>query len=178
MDDAAAMGAVEGGGDLDAVARDVGEWQWSFLEAGGEGFALEVLHHQVVEVVLAANIVERADMGVGELGDGAGFALEAGVGLRVRRQVRGQHLDGDVAAKAGVAGPVNLPHPAGAYQADNFVRPQSDAGTKAHGTLCFRTTTRTPQLPRMGRTGGLYTTGGSPRRTRRRGLFRPRQESP
>ena len=46
-------------------------------EALGERLALEQLHHQVVGVALAADVVERADVRVVERRDRAGLALEA-----------------------------------------------------------------------------------------------------
>jgi hypothetical protein len=124
MDDAAAMRTVERAGDFDPVARDLASWQRSFLEAGGEGFALEVLHHQVVEVVLAPNVVERADVRVRELGDGAGFALEAGADLGIRGEVGGEDLDGDRAAEAGIARLVDLAHSAFAQLLHDSIRPK------------------------------------------------------
>jgi hypothetical protein len=41
------------------------------------------------------------------------FALEAREGVAIGRQKRRQHLDRDVASQPGVAGAVDLPHPAG-----------------------------------------------------------------
>ena len=38
---------------------------------------IDQFHHQVVDVVLPADVVERADMGMAQAGDGAGLALEA-----------------------------------------------------------------------------------------------------
>jgi hypothetical protein len=59
-----------------------------------------------------ADVVERADVGMVEVGDGAGLALEAGADLRAGREVGRQHLDCDIAAQAGIAGPIDLAHPA------------------------------------------------------------------
>jgi serine/threonine protein kinase len=33
-------------------------------QAGGQGLALQVLHHQKVDAVLAANVIEDTDVGV------------------------------------------------------------------------------------------------------------------
>ena len=58
----------------------------ALLQPVGERLAFEVLHHQVVDPVLLADVVERADVGMVEGGDGARLALEprAAVGVLAR----------------------------------------------------------------------------------------------
>ena len=89
--------------------------------------------------LLVADVVQRADVGVVELGDGAGLALEAGAELRAGRQVGGQHLDRHVAAQAGVVGAVDLAHPARADRGDDLVRAEPRAGGERHpiSASCF-----------------------------------------
>ena len=60
--------------------------------------------------LLFAEVVDRADVGVVEGGDGAGLALEARAAVRVGAQLGGQDLDGDRAIEARVPRLVHLAH--------------------------------------------------------------------
>jgi hypothetical protein len=70
---------------------------------------------------LRADIVERADVGMIEAGDGFGFALEAGFQGGVVGEVGGEDFDGDFAAEAGVAGAIDFAHAACADGGKDFV---------------------------------------------------------
>ena len=77
VDDAGAVRAVERVGDLRADAQHVGERQRPAREARGQRLALDQLHHQVVGVALAADVVQRADVRMVEARDRLRLALEA-----------------------------------------------------------------------------------------------------
>ena len=83
--------------------------------------------------------MKRADVRMVELGDGARLALEAGAHLGCRGQVRGQHLDGDVAAQARVVGAVDLAHAARAERGEDPVgterRARGQHGLSPNGGL-------------------------------------------
>ncbi len=49
-------------------------------------------------------------------------------------EVRGQHLDRDLAVELQVAGPVDLAHAAGAEGRDDLEGAESDSGGKTHGS--------------------------------------------
>jgi len=53
--------------------------------------------------------------------------LEPCPALRIAADVGGEDFDGDAAVEAGVAGPVDLAHAAGADSGLDLVRPQSRA---------------------------------------------------
>ena len=72
------------------------------------------LHHRVRRLTLAADVVDRQDVGVAERRDDAGFALEARERLRVVGETLGEHLDRDVALQPRVPGAIHLAHSAGA----------------------------------------------------------------
>ena len=125
MDDAVPVRLVEGAGDLDGGPQGVGKRQRALREPRGQRFALEVLHDEELDFVTtrplgrrrvgdakAPDVIQRADVGVGELRDALGFPIEAVAELRVRGEKRGQDFDGDVASEAGVAGFVDLAHSA------------------------------------------------------------------
>src|SRR5262245_15078979 len=63
---------------------------------------------------------------------GPGLLLEASSSLRIRRDARGQRLQGDVPAEAGVAGPVDLAHPARSERGDDLIGSDPRAGIERH----------------------------------------------
>jgi hypothetical protein len=90
----------------------------SLAQAGFEAFAFEILHHQKLDCALAADVVQRADVGMVQAGDGASFALKA------LGEVTCADLDGDGAIQAGVPRAKNLAHPACTQRSDDLIGPQ------------------------------------------------------
>ena len=79
----------------------------------GQGVALHQFHDEVVDTVLLANIVERADVRVVMAADGTGFTLEASKQMRVAGEMFGKDFDGDSAVQERVDGGVHFSHTAG-----------------------------------------------------------------
>ena len=67
------------------------------------------------------DVVERADVRVGQARDRACFAVEPFAELRVSRQRVGEDLDRDRAIQPRVARFLDLAHPARAEQRENLV---------------------------------------------------------
>ena len=134
MEDAGAMGLVEGVGNLSADAQRLIEGKRALrpLEAGGERLALEILHHQVVDVAVAADVVHHADVRMGERGHGARLALESQPSLGIRGEILRQDLDGDRPIEPRVAGLVDLAHAAGAERRLKLIRAETSASGKGH----------------------------------------------
>jgi hypothetical protein len=61
----------------DGSLQDLIQRQGAAGQPCGERFPLQVLHDEVVDAVLLANVVEGADVGMLQAGDGVGFALES-----------------------------------------------------------------------------------------------------
>ena len=97
-----------------AIAQRLVERQRTFLEPRGQRLAFEMLHHEVVRCRRAADVVDAADVGMVERGDGARLALEACPQVRIVSDVARQDLDRDRAIEARVARLVDLAHAAGA----------------------------------------------------------------
>jgi hypothetical protein len=57
--------------------------QRAFLNAGRERFALQKFHDQEISAVLVAHVVQMADIRVRQRRDGARFAIETLLGLRI-----------------------------------------------------------------------------------------------
>ena len=97
---------------------------------GGRAFGANApLGRRSVGDAKAPDVIQGADVGVRQLRDALGFPIEAVAELRVRGEKRGQHLDGNVASEAGVAGFVDLAHSAGAEGLNDFVGTES--GTRS-----------------------------------------------
>jgi len=132
MNDPLAMGLVQRIGDLDPEAQNLGERQWAFAQAFSESLAFEVLHHQVIDAVLAADIVESADVRMRERGDRARFAFKSHAPVSVFGQFRREHFDRDRAIEARVAGAIDLSHAAGADRRDDFVGTEPRSAGESH----------------------------------------------
>ncbi len=79
--------------------------------------------------------MERANVRVVQAGDGLRLALEALLQIGVGRDVLGQHLDGDRAIQAGVAGLVHFTHAARAEGGLDFIGAEGGAGFERHGSV-------------------------------------------
>jgi hypothetical protein len=66
---------------------------------------------------------KRGDMGMNERREYERFASEVGKTPRVERVPAGRNLQCDIAVQAGVAGAINVAHPALAQQFDDFEGP-------------------------------------------------------
>ena len=71
--------------------------------------------------------VDRADAWVVQRGQQAGLALEPREAVGVCGERRRQHFEGDLAPELGVAGAIDLPHPARAQERKNRGRPDLPA---------------------------------------------------
>jgi hypothetical protein len=75
-----------------------------------ERLAFQVLHHQKIDAILAADIIEHTDVGVLQARDGLGLALETGTELLVLTEVRRKDFDRNLAVEPRVASPIHLAH--------------------------------------------------------------------
>ena len=82
-----------------------------------------IFHHQKINAVLVASVVERADVRMIQAGDGLCFALEALAQFGAVSEMSGQHLDRDDSIEAGIARFINLAHSARTDRGEDFVGP-------------------------------------------------------
>ena len=73
------------------------------------------------------DVVNGEDVRMVQRRGSPGFLLKPVKAVRVGRQARGQDLDRYVAAQAGIAGAIDLAHPAGAKWREHFVRTKTIA---------------------------------------------------
>ena len=76
MRDALTVSFIQGVGNLDRRLQRLVERQRAPAQPPRQRLALQMLHHQEVDPVLAPHIMERTDVWVIQAGDGLGFALE------------------------------------------------------------------------------------------------------
>ena len=82
----------------------------------GERLALDELENEEPDPFRHFNAVNRADIGMIQRGEHAGFALEARESIGIADESRRQDLDGDITSKLRVVSPVYLSHAAHADQ--------------------------------------------------------------
>jgi hypothetical protein len=63
-------------GHLDGALQQLIDWQSSLFEPVGKRPAFEVLHYQVVDAILMADITERADVRVAEARHAPSFGFK------------------------------------------------------------------------------------------------------
>src|SRR5450631_1817273 len=97
-----------------------------------EALALQVFHHQKIDSVLMADVMQGTDVGMVQRRNHPRFAIETVLGLRVVGKMGRQNLDGNGAVKAGVAGTVDFSHSASAKGSEDFVRSELRAGGEGH----------------------------------------------
>ena len=134
MDDSLPVRLVERVGDLDGEAQRLVERKPASAEPFGERLAFEQLHDEVFGLAVVADVVEGADVRVGELRDRLRLPLEALADLGGFERCCGQDLDRDRAVEARVAGAIDLPHSARADRREDLVGAEARAGCEGHGT--------------------------------------------
>ena len=104
-------------------------------DAIGQRLAFEELEDEVVEIAVASDVVDRADVRIVERGDGARFLFEAPARFRVRRERAGQHLHRHGPIEPRITGAIDLAHAACAERRDDLVRTETGAGLERHATV-------------------------------------------
>ena len=92
MDDPLAVRRTERARNCDGDLECLVERERAFLDAGRESLALQVLHHQKVNSILASDVIENTDIGVLQSGNGPGLAFETGPQVGVLTQVRRKYF--------------------------------------------------------------------------------------
>ena len=136
------MGRVERVADVDGVAQSVSRRQRTAGQSLGERLAFEILEHEKtnvssprlrwVGVRSVADVIERADVWVIERRDGTRLPLEALAPLRAGGEGGAESFDGDGPVEACIAGAIDLGHPAGTNEPDDFIGPKAHAVCQGH----------------------------------------------
>jgi hypothetical protein len=132
MDNAGLVGFLQPFADfLAALQQSLGRKR-TLPQTRGQRFAFQKFHDQVIDSAMAADIVERADIGMVQRRNRAGLAIEALFSHAVFRQMRGKNFDGDDAVEPCIACTIHLTHPASAQRRLNFIRTEFRARGQIH----------------------------------------------
>jgi hypothetical protein len=101
----------------------------------GKGRSLDQFHDQGAHAIGLFKSVNRGNVGVLELGEDLGLALEARQPVGISGEFRRQDLEGDLSPELAVSGAVNLPHATGTERSQDLVGSQPGAGGQAHRCL-------------------------------------------
>ncbi len=112
VDDALLVRLLEPLCDLSRDRERLFERQRPAGDAGGEVFALDVLHRQEPHVLELVDAVDGGDVAVIERGQQLGLAFEPRQPRRILGDAGGQRLDGDLAAQGPIRGPPHHAHAA------------------------------------------------------------------
>ena len=121
------VGGIQRFGDLHREGEGAIDRKGTALQALRERLPLEKLHDQVGDAVLLTYVVERADVGMTQAGERSCFTVEPLQLRRLNATRRGQHLDGDRAPQAEVAGVIDLTHSSGTEAGQDLVGSDSRA---------------------------------------------------
>ena len=183
MHDAGCVRFVQRAGNLRRDLQHLIKRQRTLLQAGVERLAFQILHDEERRAVLFADVVERADVRMVELGNRPRFTIEALAELAIGRQRHSQNFDRDSAIEAGVPRLVDLAHASRAEEALDFVHAEARAGAEGHqvrglylpteqAMRLWRLRPGSSRRCRRGRSSrrdsSPDTADGSPRRTRTR----------
>ena len=132
MDNALAVRDRECIGDGDPDLENLAERHGTFTNTLGQGLAFEKLHDEVVGAGVRADVVEMADVGMIERGDGAGLALHALLEFGRVGEMCSENFNGYDAIEPSVAGAVDLAHAARSERRLNFIWSKFRAGSQRH----------------------------------------------
>ena len=155
MHDPGAMREGQALGNLDRAGDRLRRIHRSLRQPRRQRGAVELLHHQEHRAVLLADVVQRADVGMGEGGNRRRFPFEARPPSGVVAELPRQHLDGDAALEPGVPGGVDLAHATGAQRIRDLVGTETRSGRQRHWPAIIR-----PALRRPWRSEALVQVGG------------------
>lgn len=106
--------------------------EWPPRQPVSQRLPFQKFHHQVVDAILMADIMQSANVGMVQSRYGAGFAIETLSGLGIVRQVAGQDFDRHRAVQACVLRSIHLAHAARTDRRKNLVRAETNSGGKGH----------------------------------------------
>ena len=133
MRDARAMRVVQRARNLDGVSQRLADREGAVGDPIGQRLPLEILHHEEIDAILLADVVEDADVRMVQRRDDTRFPIEPLTELRIGRERRRKDFDGDRAIQAGVTRSVHFAHAARADGGLDFIRTEASSGYERHG---------------------------------------------
>jgi hypothetical protein len=128
MYDAGSMRPIQRIGNLNSVPQNIRKRQWISFQPALDGFAIQALHHQVVDPVFTADVMQRANVRVVEFGACAGLALEPLPDVFSLGRYTREHFKSDGPVEPCVFGPVDFSHTASTQRGQDHIRAKSVTG--------------------------------------------------
>jgi hypothetical protein len=128
VNDAGAMGLVERVADLCRDRQRLLNRHRAACDPLRQRFPRQQLHDQKSRPIVLPDVVERADVGVRDLGDRARFAVEPFAKLRIGAEGWRKDLQGNGAFEARVARRIDLAHPTRADCGLDLIGTETSAG--------------------------------------------------
>jgi len=132
MDDAFFVRGSEAVGDLQRVVESLARGDRSAAQAVAQRLTLKQFRDNLGRTFTRADVEYRENVGMVQGCGGQRFLFESAQAVGVAGKSLRQNFDGYFAFKAGVAGAVDLTHPARAERGDNFVRTKFGARGLVH----------------------------------------------
>ena len=121
MDHALGVRLLEPGDDLRRDRERLFEGHRPAGQAVRQRFTFHPLEDEIGRAIHPLEAVDRGDVRMAERGEDPRLAFEAPQAPRVAAKRVGQALDRDLAAQAGIEGPVDTPHAARAQQIEDLI---------------------------------------------------------
>ena len=132
MHDAFLMRRGQAAGQLRRVVDVLRNRQRSRRDSFAQRLPFEQFRDDVGRALMQTEVVDGEDARMIQSGRRPGFALETTEAVGVAANRPGQDFDGDVTAKSGVAGPVDLAHAAGTKRRRDLVGAEAGTGDQRH----------------------------------------------
>ena len=107
-------------------------------DAIGERRAVHELQHERLNAVRLLEAVDRRDVRMVERRKELRLSFEAGEAVRIEPEGFGQDLERDVPIQSGVAGPIDLAHPARTDRSGDLVWADARTGRQRHSPPILR----------------------------------------
>ena len=115
-------------GDLPRDLDGVADRQRPARHASRERLAFEILHDEVVEIVLVTDVIDPADVRMLETRDRLRLAIESLAALGAHGGAAEDNFDRDRSIQPEILRTVDLAHSASAQRFDDFVGSETSAG--------------------------------------------------
>ncbi len=132
MDYATSMGFVQRIRNLRAEFQYLLQRQRAFFQSFGQRLSLYAFHHQVVHAILAAHVVQHANVRMIQTRNSSCFTLEALLPDGIGRKLSRNNLDRNCSIQPRVPRAIHLAHPARAQRRHDLVRPKFAPGCERH----------------------------------------------
>ena len=132
--------------NFDGVCERLVERHPAACQSRGKGVAVEVLHDEEVDLIVRADVVQRADVRMGKRGDCPRLAAQPRAHMLIERSTGREKLERHPAIEAGVTRAEHLTHPSRPDEPFDTVRPELHSWARS-GSIIEQGRGSRPQRP-------------------------------